>query len=181
MVNVGHMPNFDPLGPPVRPGPAQKGRKRPVLMNFSKFFITSSFLGVLTWDRHHLKGIFQGYKNDLSKFCYDVIKGVKTEVKGHQNLKISIWSKMPSNTPKITKNAKKSIFSQYFMIISPFFQKNLMLQVKTVISKMWPLAPYLFHVLGHNSGSGWNFWNLFTYLKTREKMQSEVCQQIFSI
>ena len=62
MVNVGHMPNFGPLGPPVRPGPAQKGRKRPVLMNFSKFIITSLFLGVLTWDRHHLKGIFQSYK-----------------------------------------------------------------------------------------------------------------------
>ena len=33
MVNVGHMPNFDPLGPPVRPELAQKGRKRPFLMN----------------------------------------------------------------------------------------------------------------------------------------------------
>ena len=32
------------------------------------------------------------------------------------------------------------------------------------------------NVLGYNSGCGWNFSNLFTYLKTREKMQSEVCQ-----
>ena len=87
---------------------------------------------------------------------------------------------MPPNTPKITKNEKKSIFP-VFHVNSPIFSEksNFIGQNRNIEN----LTPYglFFHVLGHNSGSGRNFLNLFTYLKTREKMQSHVCQQIFSI
>ena len=114
MVNVGPMPNFDPLGPPVQ------GPEMPVLKNCSKFIITSLFLGVLTWDRHHLKGIFQGYKNDvLQNFAMSSSKGSKLRSKVTKISKFRFYRKWLPNTPKSPK-----IKIKYFMWIHPFFQKN---------------------------------------------------------
>ena len=124
-------------------------------------------------------------KNDLSKFCYDVIKGVKIEVKGQPNFQIFV---LALNGYFSTTKPKKWKILLFFLVLeakSPIaLEKSVFKYKKCLIENLTffgPSATKKIHVLGHNSGSGWNFSNLFTYLKTREKMQSHVCQQIFSI
>ena len=107
--------------PPRSTRPAQKGRKILVSTNFSKFIITSLFLGVLTWDRHHLKGMyFSGLqKMTCQNFAMTASRGSKLRSKVTKISKFRFYRKWLPNTPKSPK-----IKIKYFMWIHPFFQKN---------------------------------------------------------
>ena len=90
-------------------------------MNFSKFIITSLFLGVLTWDRHHLKGIFQGYKRWPVKILLWCHEGGQNW--GQRSPKFQFDLKCPKIPPKSPK-CKKIHFPCIFHVNSPVFPEK---------------------------------------------------------
>ena len=92
---------------------------------------------------------FERYFSGLQKmtcqnFAMTSSRGSKLRSKVTKISKFRFDLKCPQIPPKSPKMKKSPFFSQYFIVIFPFFQKNPILQVKTVISKIWPLTPYFF-------------------------------------